>query len=182
MIDGIIKFALAYVVTALRLPHRCITRDDGDPYLHRWYLCGEDGGLKYFPEGQRAKRWWQYLMTWMPCVYVHRFVSSDIDPELHNHPWTAVSLVLVGGYDEERRVDSISAKGGFKVVLQRIKPFMLNRLNADTFHRVLLIGDQEAWSIIKCGEKVQTWGFWSAETGEFVHHKVHAARKNRAAA
>lgn len=160
---------------AKRLPQRIISRDDGAPYLERYYLCGEAGGLKYFPEGQQAMRWWQKALTWLPCIYLHRFVASDSDVELHNHPWTAASLILSGGYIEERRVprphphkDAIETKP--------FMPWSVNRLYADTFHRVLLVGG-DCWTLIKVGEKVQTWGFWHPQTEEFVHWKEHWARK-----
>src|ERR1700761_128148 len=103
---SIVRRLLTWFVDFAKLPHRCITRDDGMPYLHRWYLFGEPGGLKYFEEGQREMRWWQRpLARLLPCTYLHRFVSSDTDEELHNPPWEATSLILAGGYREERCVD-----------------------------------------------------------------------------
>jgi hypothetical protein len=179
MFETFMKWLLPRAVEALKLPKRVISREDGKPYLVRWYLCGEDGGLKYFGEGQTTPRWWQKALTWLPCVYIHCFKSSDTDPEFHNHPWCATSLILAGGYDEERRVDSISARGGYKIVLQRFKPGMTNHLFADTFHRVHLIGDDECWTAIALGEKVQSWGFYSFETGKFLHWRDHQAEKVR---
>lgn len=167
---------------AKRLPQRIISRDDGAPYLERYYLCGEAGGLKYFPEGQRSMRWWQKALTWLPCVYLHRFVASDSDVELHNHPWTATALILSGGYIEERRGVRFDECGNehYRIDTKTCLPWSFNRLGADTYHRVLLIGG-DCWTVIKIGEKVQTWGFWHPETHEFVHWKEHWARKQTAA-
>lgn len=174
MFEAFWRWLLPRVVVWLSLPLRVISREDGAPYLYRWYLFGEPGGHKYFPADQ-PMRWWQKALTWLPCVYVHRFVSSDSDPELHNHPWTATSWILVGGYIEERRVPALQGIG-YRVIIQTFRPGMLNHLAADTFHRVLL-AESDAWSLIRIGEKVQTWGFFNMETGIFLHWKEHAARK-----
>ncbi len=174
---------LSWFVIAARLPLRTITRDDGQPYLMRWYLCGEDGGLKYFEPGQQEPRWWQRAFCWLPCIYVHRFVASDHDPEPHNHPWEAVSLIVSGGYVEDRRVGSTvfdwdqgSASPGWKMAARTYLPGMQNHLFADTFHRVTLL-EADCWTLIKLGKKVQSWGFWSPLTGKFMPWREHAALK-----
>jgi hypothetical protein len=178
----IVRSILSWFVRFAKLPKRTITRDDGKPYLERWYLCGEAGGLKYFPEGQTTMRWWQKALTRLPCVYLHRFVASDDDEELHNHPWEATSLILAGGYLEERRVDILPEKVVYlkhprgRTIMQDFTPGMLNYIFADTFHKVTLI-EADAWTLIVCGKKVGTWGFWSPVTGTFLHWKEHMRRR-----
>ena len=181
----IVRSILSWFVRFAKLPKRTITRDDGKPYLERWYLCGEPGGLKYFPEGQTEMRWWQRALAWLPCTYVHRFVASDDDEELHNHPWEATSLILAGGYVEERRlhVEPFRSREGNvvplvqrKTILQEFTPWKLNYIFADTFHKVTLIED-DAWTIIVCGKKVGSWGFWNPKTSEFLHWKAHVAKR-----
>lgn len=175
-----LKDVLRAVLTAVadRLPRRVITREDGDrslPYLERYYVCGDPSALRFFPAGQDAPRWWQRPLTWLPLVYLHRFRRDDEDVELHNHPWAAVSLILVGGYYEERR--EIDDSGHlYNVRRYERKPFTLNRLHPDTFHRVELI-EHDAWTLIVVGEKVQSWGFWHPRTGEFLPWREHAAKK-----
>ncbi len=159
------------------LPKRVISRDDGAAYLERYYLFGDPGGLKYFPPGETI-RWWQRVLTRLPCVYLHRFVASDSDEELHNHPWVATSLILAGGYVEERRVDRPYPHAPV-VIRQAFLPWSVNYLFANTFHRVLL-RESDCWSLIRIGKKVQTWGFWSMKTQKFVHWKEHAMRREKA--
>ena len=68
-----------------RLPCRFIDGPKGEPYLERYYLIG--------------------LFGWH--AYLHRFVDSDPDRGLHDHPWgRAVSLVLSGAYREIRFADA----------------------------------------------------------------------------
>jgi hypothetical protein len=174
---------LRSILTAVadHLPRRVIMREDGDrslPYLERYYVCGDPTALKYFPPGQDAPRWWQRPLTWLPLVYLHRFRRDDEDVELHNHPWAAVSLILVGGYYEERREEIAHADLTTEYVVRRYerKPFTLNRLRPDTFHRVDL-REHDAWTLIFVGEKVQSWGFWHPRTWEFIPWREHVRRK-----
>lgn len=139
---------------ATRLPRRTIIGADNSPYLTRYLVI----------EGEN----WR--------LYLHRFHRSDEDPELHNHPWLkSVSLILAGGYSEERR------RGDRMVWRQEFRPWMVNVLQADTFHRVDLLDPKEgAWTLFWVGEKVQSWGFWSRETGEFTPWRQFIAKKNEA--
>lgn len=109
-----------------RLPLRIID-DNGQPYLERYYIASLLGVR----------------------VYLHRFVASDPDRGLHDHPWAwAVSLILAGWYIEETR------SGGF--ARNRI-----NFLVGDNFHRVVLpIDGQDVWTIfIHRQGRAKAWGF-----------------------
>jgi hypothetical protein len=122
------------------LPCRIIDGDDG-PYLERYYLATLFG--------------WQF--------YLHRFVASDPDRGLHDHPWRlAFSLILSGFYFEETRA-------GTRVVR------WANWLTGDSFHRVVLpfhakqitpTAQEYAGPVIPCwtlfchGPNVKPWGFW----------------------
>lgn len=132
-----------------RLPYRVIERPDGGPYLVRYYLLGGPRD-KNSEDGQRGLN-----------VYLHLFLSGDEEQELHSHPWgKSVSLILSGGYREERRV-------GNQVVTRTVRPGTLNFIAADDFHRVDLLKDH-AWTLFFAGRVVQTWGFWNRTSGEFI--------------
>jgi hypothetical protein len=120
-----------------RLPCRIIS-DNGQPYLERYYLCTVLG-VRF---------------------YLHRFVGSDPDRGLHDHPWPwAGSVVLSGWYWEETR------KGLHKVR-------WLNWLTGDSFHRVILPLD--SWDTFKpCwtlffhrADYTKPWGFLRPIEGE----------------
>lgn len=144
-------------LTKLLGPPRVIhSRDGSKPYLSRWYLPGlkprmPDGSEPFDEHGNARKgivwgdRGWD--------VFVHRFHMSDDDGAPHNHPWEwAVSIVLAGGYDEQR-----SYFGGYSQV-RRVKPFSVNRISHADFHRVDLL-EHDAWSIFIVGPKTRSWGF-----------------------
>lgn len=106
------------------LPCRIIS-DNGHPYLERYYL--------FTLLGVR--------------FYLHRFVGSDPDRGLHDHPWPwAGSVVLHGWYWEELR-----GKDALGMRSRRVRWF--NWLTGDSFHRVVLpcaLGDHEPDSVM-CG-------------------------------
>jgi hypothetical protein len=116
------------------LPCRIIDGDQGEPYLERYYLFG--------------------LLGWH--VYIHRFVASDPDRGLHDHPWgRAISLVLSGGYREVRGTGADDAA----ITVRRLRGGRINLLKGDDFHRVLLEPGQDAWTLFAHGRRVKGWGF-----------------------
>jgi hypothetical protein len=108
-------------------------------------------------------------------IYLHRFHRGDIDRELHSHPWRwAVSLVLVGGYIEERR----TADG--RIEMKVCRPGSINRLKASDFHRVDL-RDGEAWTLFLVGPKVAQWYFWDRTTDREIPWREFLASKQNGA-
>ena len=101
----------------------------------------------------------RYLERYFVCsifgvrVYLHRFVGSDPDRGLHDHPWAwAFSLILSGWYFEEtRRTEG----GGLRTVNY------FNFLTGDSFHRVVLpLSLTEVWTLfIVPAHDVKEWGF-----------------------
>ena len=135
--------SLLYRITA-RLPCRFIDGEQDEPYLERYYLFGAFG--------------WH--------AYLHRFVDSDPDRGLHDHPWNrAVSLVLSGGYDEQRP----STGDVDHIFVRKIRPFRLNFLRGEDFHRVILRDGLPAWTLFIHGPRVKGWGFLRA--GEFRRYR-----------
>lgn len=115
-------------------PCRFIDGEHGEPYLERYYLFG--------------------VLGWH--AYLHRFVDSDPDRGLHDHPWSrAMSLVLAGGYDELRAADGDQNRTGIRFVA----PWRLNFLRGDDFHRVVLRDRKPAWTLFIHGPRVKGWGF-----------------------
>lgn len=141
---------------AKRLPSFTIPTPDGSPYLTRYYLFGAD------------RKWGN--------IFLHHFHSSDKDMApsgtyyLHNHPWPwSFSIILVGGYVEERRRpdDSIEER--------TYLPGSFNTLTDKNFHRVDLIGN-DGWSLFFTGWRSdkRSWGFWDRVTKEYLDFKNFA--------
>lgn len=115
------------------LPVRIIERRDGLPYLVRFYLF-------------RVWRW---------TFFLHKFVSSDPEGEVHDHPWNSVSIILVGSYLETRWL------GGEHVTYDRN---WTNLIKGETFHRVELwtgsSGQEDScWTLFIHAPRFKGWGF-----------------------
>jgi hypothetical protein len=138
------KKIVTYLVNKIPLRWRNITRTEivngqpvERPYLHRFYLW----------KGQKDR-----------ALFLHHFQGSDPGPELHDHPWDiSVSLILSGGYYEERFANGKNWAGG---VERRWKgPLTVNFIRGSDFHRVELPKNGEAWTIFFHSKRVKPWGF-----------------------
>lgn len=122
-----------------KLPARAISGDRGEPYLERYYLFG----------------------LFRVRAYIHRFVASDPDRGLHDHPWGwSVSLLLVGEYREIRHG-----------MMRRLLPGFFNLIRGKDFHRILLDPDEEVWTLFIHGPRVKGWGF--LRDGKYRPFAVH---------
>jgi len=79
-------------------------------------------------------------------VCLHHILRSDEDDELHDHPWSFVSLVLWAGYLE------VLPAGA-----RRVGPGSIVRHRATDAHRLIL--DRPAWTLIFMTGKKRAWGF-----------------------
>lgn len=141
-----IEWTIRRVVVFLTnyLPVKVIRDDRGTPFLYRYHLFafGNDG----------------------PGMCIHHFVKSDPDRGYHDHPWkNAVSFILSGGYQE--RILDLSDKKSFNTYDR--KRFSFNWLNGvNTFHRVMIDPDKDAWTIFAFRGRSKTWGMISLD-GEY---------------
>lgn len=163
---------LHWLTAHLPAPRVIYDRAGVSPYLSRWYLIGRpkslDGGDAFDETGQPRRR-----VVWSASrlgVYLHKFHRGDDDRELHSHPWQwALSLILSGGYVEERR-------DGDSVVTRVLKPGQWNVLRSGDYHRVDLL-DDESWSLFVVGPKFASWSFWNRMTGETIPWREFITRK-----
>ena len=115
-------------------------RQDKEPYLERYYIFLKD--REHFPFN----------------IFIHKFLKSDPD-DLHDHPWSFISIPLWPGYWEYTK-DGKFWRG----------PLSYRCSPANTFHRIELEKDY-CWTLFIPGKRVREWGF---ETGEgWVHNKQY---------
>lgn len=135
-------------------PHIIIGGTD-DPYLLRWYVIPRNRVLN---------------------VYVHKFLRSDDDRALHDHPWWFASIMLRGRYREWTRSGPFHSAADPKAPAfyteerrERRAPSIAFR-RAEHVHRVELLTDADGitdgpfnelpcWTLIITGPKVRHWGF-----------------------
>lgn len=121
-------------------------------------IVGPKGGPDYL------HRWWVIPRNPFFNVYLHRFMHSDDDRALHDHPWFSLSFGLTGLYTEVLPVKQSQAAGwdympqGLRRVIRvpgRFvwrSPWMRHRLEVSP-----LLG--EAWTLFITGPVVREWGF-----------------------
>lgn len=133
MWNGILYFLAGF------LRAKCIRGPQGEPYLERHLLCRV---------GQHA-------------VFLHRFLASDSDHGLHDHPWRrSISFVLCGGYIEKRLV---SKDGEIWMARRDVSAGSFNVIGGDDFHQVVLSPGRPAWTVFYHGPRVKGWGFAVSE-------------------
>lgn len=115
-------------------------------YLHRWHLIPRN-------------RW--------ANVYLHRFHESD-GPDVHDHPWFNVSIVLRGAYREHSHDGTYRDRGPGAVVFRQAR--VLRRLE-------ILSGP--VTTLFLTGPRRRVWGFVTA--AGWVPYYQHRGKRGEAA-
>jgi hypothetical protein len=98
-------------------------------------------------------RWWVIPRNRLFNVYLHRFLRSDDDRALHDHPWWNLSFLLSGSYLEH----TISAGGINRRIRREAGDLKLRRAKAA--HRIELIDGETCWTLFITGPNLRSWGF-----------------------
>lgn len=123
------------------LKAKAIKGPHGEPYLER-YMLARIGGKTFF---------------------LHRFLASDPDRGLHDHPWDlSWSLIVGGGYKEKRLM---MRDGKPWMTVRRLSAGMVNVIRGDDFHQVVMEPGRPAWTIFCHGPRVKKWGFVASRAG-----------------
>lgn len=93
-------------------------------------------------------RWRLFECPWFG-IFLHRIYRSDDDPHLHDHPWPFASLILWGGYWECLPDDRVTRRRPGTLVFHR----------ATDMHRVSILGDRPATTLVLIGRRYRDWGF-----------------------
>jgi hypothetical protein len=156
VIGFLVWLVLRAYVLVTRKPSFTFVSPAGVPYLQRWPIATRDP----WPDaiGRTGGEGW----------YLHQFLASDHERQLHNHPSAyAVAFVLRGGYSEKRfQRDELNPRP----VMHERKPGTMAVITGETFHRVILppactygqgdAGLQRSWSLFYIGPRSgKGWGF-----------------------
>lgn len=145
--------AEAILRVADRRPPDFIIGGHENPYLMRWYLVPRNRFVG---------------------VYLHRFMRSDDDRALHDHPWPNLSILLCGEYTEH----SIAAGGIHNRQILRAGDLRW-RLRGSFAHRIELHAG-ECWTLFLTGPIYRQWGFHCPERG-WVHWREFTAPNDKGA-
>jgi hypothetical protein len=129
---------------------RVIPNCDRDTYLFRWYIF-------------KTKR---------ITLFVHKFIRSDEDRCLHDHPWNFLVIPIWQGYIEHSdyicpcfMCQNHPTMAPHRIaVKRRVWPIIGSRFRFGTYrHRVELIEDKPSWSLFFHFSRFRDWGFWMPE-------------------
>lgn len=141
-----------------------------DGYMKRWWLVPYrqvierlvHAGTPYeYPDrdGTGPVSFWRRPLAWLfqrfdIAIRVHEILRSDRGRDPHDHPWPYLTVILKGGYWEER-YDNMGALisrdwyGPGSAIFRR----------AGSWHRLILPEGQVTTTLFITGRKQQTWGF-----------------------
>jgi hypothetical protein len=162
-----IRALVEWLASRVDRPRVIYDRAGVSPYLSRYYLLGRptrtSGGEPFDEKGNPYKDTVWPHGGW--GLYLHKFHRGDDDKALHSHPWAwAVSLVLAGGYYEDRRNNET-----LEIGRRWVGPGSVNVITQNDYHRVDLSNRQTCWSLFLAGPKVDSWNFWDPKTARTVH-------------
>lgn len=115
------------------------------------------------------RRWYLLVFPNLFSIRVHHIKLADLDRWPHDHPWSFLSIILRGGYEEwwctpdTFRVNSCDPDSE-DPIWTRFKTKWVRRFN---FHRNTDLhqirkfdrGDRGAWTLIFTGPERREWGF-----------------------
>ncbi len=108
------------------------------------------------PESPYLLRWWVIPKNRWFNIYFHRFLRSDEDRALHDHPWWSASFILEGSYFEHvqgRETPHLRPQGH------------IGLRSGSALHRVELPRSEDTgeesprWTMFLTGPKYRAWGF-----------------------
>lgn len=115
---------------------------------------------------------------------IHHILSEDKTPFLHNHPFSYLSVIFSGGYEE------VYEKNG-KLIKKKNKRFSFIWRSHKTFHRItkvepntktlfFTIKNSLGWSLKKHKDINIPQNYWDAENGVYFNEKTkeYRLRKN----
>lgn len=120
------------------------------------------------------------------CRMLHFFASADPGRELHDHPWDFGSLILAGGYVEERPLERSETKrpcedGSFSGYDPTLRKTVVRRVGDQRYvaatqpHRVASVCF-DTWTEVETGPLQRQWGFYP--DGKFVDYWKHLGLPN----
>lgn len=148
---------------------------------------GTRWGLIVHHLGDYMRRW--ILRTPWGTVRIHNILRSDLDRDMHDHPFDFTSILLKGGYYETTRWVCTDAttiepegRGPFETIWDPQKPYTIRevvtheryhprfsviRHRAEDLHKLRLT--KPVWTLVISGPWRRKWGFMTPQG--WVHWK-----------
>lgn len=116
-----------------------------------WFQMKVLGRSDIYFGGSLYMRRWRIGPRWAPGIRLHHILRSDLDRELHDHPFSYVSFILSGGYWEMRKGHGRKWFGPGSIVVRK----------TSDAHRLEL--PRPAWTLVLRGPINNEWGFYTPD-------------------
>ena len=125
-----------------------LRRADGQVYLNRWGVAHDRIG----------------------GVMLHRMEAPDPGVDLHDHPWWFVSIVLWGGYTEQRADSRIAPhlarmadqfpETCTRGAITERRAGSARSMRLDECHTITALHRRTCWTLVIRGPRRRAWGFF----------------------
>jgi hypothetical protein len=102
------------------------------------------------------RRWYLTPRRWPCVVLIHHFLSPDVDPDPHDHPWPFLTFILKGGYHEHVYTAAAPARLVRELVA---RPGTARYRSAKHVHKVARLLTGSCWTLVVTFGRRRTWGF-----------------------
>lgn len=118
-------------------------------------------------------RWWILPRNPLFNIYLHRITADDEGRDLHDHPWSNISIILKGVYRELMPFFQPNTDGECIWKWKRVHRHLIGgRIvyrNSLFAHRLEVV-EGPVWSLFITGPSRRDWGFHT-EHGWISHHE-----------
>ena len=126
----------------MKLRRRLTLTHAGRPFLERWGLVWDRiGGF-----------------------YLHKIEDADPGMDVHDHPWSFITIILRGGYVECAALDS---RDPFHWTWTTWRRFTVHRMPLTVAHRIVR-AEPGTWTLVLRGPTRRVWGFYLPRIGDGI--------------
>ena len=97
-------------------------------------------------------------------IYLHDIRLPDDDRDPHDHPWSFLSLVLRGSYDEQVHSDEVRT--------HTRRRWSAHRMPSTSAHRITKVDAGTLTLVLRGRRSGRGWGFWTQ--GGWVDHREYS--------
>lgn len=122
-------------------------------------------------QGELHFQRYRLLQTPWFAIYIHRISKSDMDKDMHDHPWRFISLILKGSYSE-----ACKYYPDFKTIIKNTyTPGCLVTHQAEDAHQLTLLTDV-VWTLVVTSGRSRLWGYQTSSG--WIDHQTYRKLKN----
>lgn len=105
-------------------------------------------------------------------IYIHQIMRSDLDTEMHDHPFHFTSIILSGAYHE----DSIYPSDWTNIIGRNCYQGDVIEHRAEDAHKLTLL-TKEVWTLVITSGRNRVWGY-RFQDGNWIDFQTYRTNKN----